>query len=187
MKKVLSLGLVFLLVACGNKEVTDAEAKTKEAADATAAKVEAAAKDVKKEVKKVAASGLTEKKVQAFLDDFEKASFKDQDIEKMGTFLSNNFTVSVMAPGLVQPMTMNKEQYLQTAEMTWSMVEDYEYKLSDQKITLNGNSATVSAKQTESMTMMGQTVAMETDSVTDLELKDGKILITKMKADSKEM
>ena len=79
--------------------------------------------------------------------------------------------------------TLSKQQYMTNIEAGWGVVSDYTYKVTDIKITLAGDSATVNTTAQESMTVQEKNIFSETKDESIVKLIDGKPLIIEMTAD----
>jgi len=130
---------------------------------------------------------LNENAVQTFLDRFEDAAFNDRDIDKISEFISHDVDIRIKVPGAAEAMVMSKNQYLGSLEHSYNMVENYRYNKLSSRISIDGNTATVRGKQRESFEMLGQSITMGTDDVMEIELNNGRLLITKIEADVYDM
>lgn len=135
----------------------------------------------------VADKKLTESIVSSFLSDFEQLVIKEQDIIKMSEFFSSDAVITVSTPFAANPMVMSKNQYLKATSESWATVENYKYDLLNRKVTITGSSATVISEQKESMDMFGQTLEMLTNENTEIVIRDGRLLITKVVANVSEL
>ena len=130
------------------------------------------------------AAELTEESIRQMLTRMEDAANK-QDIQAIAKEFSDDVSIVIDINTKGEPLTrtLSKQQYMTNIEAGWGVVSDYTYKVTDIKITLAGDSATVNTTAQESMTVQEKNIFSETKDESIVKLIDGKPLIIEMTAD----
>jgi hypothetical protein len=91
-------------------------------------------------------------------------------------------SVTVSMQGQPQTMRMSKSQYGQMLQLAWGAVSNYSNKRSNEKISIDGAEATVTADIAESMVINGQQVGSRSREQATVEYINGKLVATKITA-----
>lgn len=127
------------------------------------------------------AQGITEKAVKELMQKMDRAT-AGKDANSVDRMLSENvaITVRISAGGNTQTTRMNKAEYMANLRNAWAAASNYSYRRNNESIAISGNTATVSADVTESMTVSGHTIRTQTRETATIELVDGMAKITKI-------
>lgn len=127
---------------------------------------------------------ITEEDVKALYDAIDKAVIA-KDTETVLDLMSDDITINmkVLSPDSNQNMDMGKEEYAKSLRDTFSVMQDYEYRVDEMSIDISadGKSAEVKRKVYEKITAQGNTIKSVTKDNTKLELRNGKILAVDIK------
>jgi ketosteroid isomerase-like protein len=127
------------------------------------------------------AQELTQSGVKAFIASID-AAISRRDVDTIVSHIAEHAVVSatVLLQGQTQTLRMNKSQYRQMLTMAWSAASSYEYARSNEKISIDGNQATVTADVAESMVIQGQPFATQARERATVENLDGKLMLTQL-------
>jgi hypothetical protein len=89
-------------------------------------------------------------------------------------------TVTVF--GQTQVLRMNKTEYRQMLTATWGGASSYEYHRSNEKITIAGDQATITADIAESLVVDGQKLDTKARERATVESFDGTLMLTQLLA-----
>jgi ketosteroid isomerase-like protein len=127
------------------------------------------------------AQDLTPSGVKAFIASID-AAISRRDVDVIVDHIAEHAVVSatVLMQGQTQTLRMNKLQYRQMLALAWSAASSYEYERSNEKISIDGNQATVTADVAESMVIQGQPFATKARERATVESLDGKLMLTQL-------
>jgi hypothetical protein len=131
----------------------------------------------------LAADELTERDLKAFTAMID-AAIARRDAETIVKHIAEHAVISatVNVQGRTQTLRMNKTQYRQLLAATWSAVSNYEYRRSNEKITIERDQATITADISESMVVQGQPVETKVRERATVENYDGTLMLTQLVA-----
>lgn len=129
------------------------------------------------------AADLTEADVRGFLAQVD-AAIARRDATALGATLSDTaeFVVVISHGGQVQPIRLDKPQYMQMLRDTWRLASDYQYQRQQQVVRITGAKATVTAQVTESMTLQGRRMTSVASETAIIERVGGRLLLTRVVA-----
>jgi hypothetical protein len=131
----------------------------------------------------LAAEELTERDLKAFiakLDDAIARRDVDTIIGRIAEHAVISATVTVF--GQTKVLRMNKTEYRQMLTATWGGASSYEYRRSNEKITIAGDQATITADIAESMVLDGQKLDTKARERATVESFDGTLMLTQLLA-----
>lgn len=122
------------------------------------------------------AGEITEARVKKMLADFDRA-VPARDVAAIDRMLSGDISIaiSVNVGGRVQRMTMGKSQYMEILRQTWKQATAYEYRRTNQRISIQDNQAIVTALVSETVTIDGHTIDSQVRETTVIEEVDGRL------------
>ena len=125
--------------------------------------------------------GLTEKSVRGLISQIDKA-IASMNADQVGDALSDNvsITLNISTGGQKSVLRPSKHEYLTLVKEGWSQSTNYKYNSTNQKISLTGNKALITADIYESMTVQGQTISVTSKEEVTVELINGNPRITKI-------
>ena len=131
------------------------------------------------------AQSLTEKTIKNLIAKADQA-IVDKDVKGLGKLMSDSavFTINLSTGAGTRREKMNKAQYLDNLNYTWTATSNYSYRRNNERISISGNMGTVTADVKEGMVMNGQYVRMNSVETATIELVNGVPLITKVTANS---
>jgi hypothetical protein len=131
----------------------------------------------------LAAEELTERDLKAFIAKMDDAIAR-RDVDTIIGRIAEHAVISVTVNtfGQTQTLRMNKRQYRQMLETAWAGASGYEYDRSNEKITIAGDQATITADIAESMVLEGQKVDTKARERATVESFDGTLMLTQLVA-----
>lgn len=126
---------------------------------------------------------LDEATVRKIMAEIDRAT-DARDVNGVVRHLSENavITADIESQGQSQRVTLNKTEYTQMLTQAWAAVDTYDYKRSNQKISISGGRAVVTADILETVTAQGQTMSTTSAETAVIELVGGKPMVTKVSA-----
>lgn len=91
-------------------------------------------------------------------------------------------TLNKNEPTGTRTLRMNKAQYRQLLTTVCAAIEGYEYQRSNEKISIDGDQATVTADVIEKMVVQGRELEAKTRERATVESIDGKLMLTQLVA-----
>ncbi len=132
---------------------------------------------------------ITENDVREIMQDVEKAS-SNRDIDRVAKYLAPSVVITIeeQTPAGPMRMQMNRDQYISTLREVFSKTSEYEYRQENAVITIGstGRTATVEADIFEHIVFQGVEKKTMTREKAQLELIDGKILLTSLEGSVRE-
>jgi hypothetical protein len=89
---------------------------------------------------------------------------------------------TALVQGEMRMFRMNKAQYRQMLTITCSAATDYQYDRSNEKISIDGDQATITADVAESMVIDGRHVTTKVRERATVESIDGTLMLTQLVA-----
>lgn len=134
---------------------------------------------------------LTKADLEAWLKDVDQATV-NKNVELIGSTMAEDVKIVVKnMPSESGPKTMeiNKSDYMKGLKATWENVKDYTYERRDVVIEIDneGKKAVISATIAESMLMQEQKVSTVTKEKAEIELRDGKPVVTLVESELSEL
>jgi hypothetical protein len=131
----------------------------------------------------LAAEELTERDLKAFIAKLDDAIAR-RDVDTIIGRIAEHAVISVTVNtfGQTQTLRMNKRQYGEMLNVAWSGASSYEYDRSNEKITIAGDQATITADITESIVVEGQKVDTKARERATVESFDGTLMLTQLVA-----
>lgn len=130
-------------------------------------------------------SFITEQQVKAFLEEMDRAVNKN-DVDAILAMMSEDVRLYVTTEGFgpTQDLTFDREQYRTHHKQSLGMTGIYDYKrgYTAIKIEPDGQSAIVVAEVFKTADIGEQTIGSVSKQTSTLELKDGKLVITRSAA-----
>jgi hypothetical protein len=122
---------------------------------------------------------LTEASVRALIAKVDRA-IPARNVAVIAEVLAERVVISVnmTVNGQLQHLSPDRGQYLDMLKQTWATVSDYRYRRYNQRITIEGHQAIVTADVWESATLNGQTMSTQSRETTIIESVDGKLQAT---------
>ena len=122
------------------------------------------------------------KELMALID----AAVMSGDFNTVGQHMSEHATVSgtTTAGGQIQSFRMTKSQYIRTASAVVAAATSHSYERTNEKISVDGGQATITADITESTVLNGRTINSNSRERTTVESIDGVLMVTQVVANS---
>ena len=128
---------------------------------------------------------ITEQQVSAFLAEMDKAA-NSKDVEAVVAMMSQDVQLKVTMEGIgpTQAITLNRDQYRDQSNQTFSMISDYEYRRGETVIRVepDGQSAYVADETFETTTIGSQVIRMVARGTSLLKMENGKLVIFRSEA-----
>jgi hypothetical protein len=118
------------------------------------------------------------KELMARLD----AALVSGDFELIERHLAAHAVISgtTTAGGQTQTFRMNKTQYMTMLTTLMSAATDYSYERTNEKISIEGDQATVTANIADSMVIQGRKIASTGTERSTVEYIDGALMVTRV-------
>ncbi len=134
---------------------------------------------------------LTKADLEAWLKDVDQAAV-NKSVEVIGSIMAEDMKIVVKnLPSESGPKTMemNKSDYMKGLKATWENVKDYTYERRDVVIEIDneGKKAVISSNIAESMLMQEQKVSTVTKEKAEVELRDGRPVVTLVESELAEI
>ena len=130
-------------------------------------------------------SKISEQEVQSVIQAVDKAA-NDRSVEGILTHMSDDVVVRlILTDGSKNKLySLNRAQYAMFLEEGFKVAKEYEYGRKGTKISIapDGKSAEVSSQTIETMTFPDGSQRSEAEETATLELRNGKVVITSVKA-----
>lgn len=125
------------------------------------------------------AQELNESALMAFTAKIDAAS-ASRDIDTVVDHIAEHAVISGTAnvQGQMRALRMNKAQYRQMLTLTWSAASSYTYERTNEKISIDGDQAIVTADVAETMVIQGQEIRTRTRERATVKSIDGKLMLT---------
>jgi hypothetical protein len=125
------------------------------------------------------AQELNESALIAFTAKIDAAIMR-RDIDTIVEHVADHAVISgtVKVQGQMRTIRMNKAQYREMLTLTWSAVSSYTYERTNEKISINGDQAIITADIAETMVAQGQQIRTRTRERATVESIDGKLMLT---------
>jgi len=129
------------------------------------------------------AEELTERDLKAFIAKLDEA-IAQRDVDTIVERIAEHAVISVTVNtfGQTQTLRMNKRQYRDMLTLAWNGASSYEYDRSNEKITIAGDQATITADIAESIVVEGQKVDTKARERATVESFDGTLMLTQLVA-----
>lgn len=126
---------------------------------------------------------ITETEVRAFVLRMESYTTQ-KNVPELAKQLSADFKLSMNdgSGGAGQKVLLDKAGYVQLLQTSFSMASDYKYESNITNITINKDTATVTAQTKDSITIAGNTTTSSGTSISTLIKTDGALLVTSVDA-----
>jgi hypothetical protein len=126
---------------------------------------------------------ITESEIRAFVLRMESYTTQ-KNVPELAKQLSADFKLSMNdgSGGTGQKVLLDKAGYVQLLQTGFSMASDYKYESNITNITINKDSATVTAQTKDSITVAGNTTTTSGTSISTLKKTDEGLLITSVDA-----
>lgn len=128
---------------------------------------------------------MTEYDVKSFFESVEKAiNAKDAETVLAGVSDNVEITLKMLSPDGNQEISMTKDEYAKNMKETFSVAQDYTYRVDsmDIDISADGKTAIVKLKTYEEMTMQGQNMRAVSKGENELKMINGKLQAVKIDA-----
>jgi ketosteroid isomerase-like protein len=114
------------------------------------------------------------------------AAIAHGDVPTLARHMAEHAVVSgtTTAGGQMQPFRMNKAQYLAALEAVWANATNYTYERSNEKITIDGDQATVTADVADSIVIQGRKLTSVSKERATIESIDGMLMVTQVVANT---
>jgi hypothetical protein len=131
----------------------------------------------------LAAEELTERHLKAFIARMDDA-IAQRDVDTIIGRIAEHAVISVTVNtfGQTQTLRMNKGQYREMLTLAWSGASSYEYQRSNEKITITGDQAMITADIAESIVIEGQKLDTKARERATVESFDGTLMLTQLVA-----
>lgn len=131
------------------------------------------------------AGSISEQDVKDLMARADRA-IATKNADELAGLLSNSarINLAISQNGSVQKMNLDKPGYMNLVKRAWSAIEDYRYERSNVKISINGNTATVTNDAHESMKVQGQRLSSDSKETTVLVVEQGKLMVSRVDASS---
>ncbi|MEW6323867.1 MAG: nuclear transport factor 2 family protein [Nitrospirota bacterium] len=130
-----------------------------------------------------AQSPITEPQVQALLQTLDQAA-QSLDTDALMTHFADDAVVTLVVPGPDghQTFRWDKEEYARQLDEGYQEIEEYRFERTDTAIQIapDGRSARVTATMTETIRMRGQRIYAVTQDDARLELRQGRLMVTRL-------
>ena len=125
------------------------------------------------------AQAVEEPAVRKMLAEVDRA-IAERNVDAVAHHLSESatFTVEINVDGQAQRATVSKPEYVTALRQTWSAVDDYTYRRSNEKISIRGGRAVVTATVVETMTLQGKTIKTTSQETAVIEMVAGRPQLT---------
>lgn len=122
------------------------------------------------------AGEITEARVKKMLAEVDRA-IPARDVAAIDRLVSGDVTItmSVNVGGRLQRVTLGKSQYMQILKNMWAAASAYQYRRTNQRISIQGNQAIVTALVRETVTINGETVDSQVRETSVVEEIDGRL------------
>ena len=132
--------------------------------------------------KKQKGGGITEAQVSSFMEELDRAE-KNHDVDAIVALMSEDVRVNITAEGFgpAQNLAFNRDQFKAHSKQSLGMTNLMDYRRGDTaiKVQPDGQSAFVSAEKFKTYTINQQTAGSVTKVSLNLEVEDGKLVITR--------
>lgn len=126
---------------------------------------------------------ITESRVKALLDTLDRAA-RSLDTTALIAHFSDDIVITLEAPGPEGPQRFrwNKQEYAKQLDEGYEDIEDYRFERTDTSIRIapDGRTARVETRMTETIRMRGQRIFAVTRDKAQMELRDGRLVITRL-------
>jgi hypothetical protein len=129
------------------------------------------------------AQGLNESGLKAFTAKIDEATARcdiDTVLEHIAELAI--ITLNQNQNGGMRILRMNKTKYREFLKIACSGVTDYQYARTNEKVSIDGDQATITAEVTESMVIQGREVTAKTRERATVENIDGRLMLTQLVA-----
>jgi ketosteroid isomerase-like protein len=122
------------------------------------------------------------KELMALID----AAVTRGDFATVGQHMAEHATVSgtTTAGGQIQSFRMTKSQYIRTASAVVAAAASHSYERTNEKISVDGGQATITADIAESTVLNGQTINSNSRERTTVESIGGVLMVTQVVANA---
>ena len=126
---------------------------------------------------------LDESSIRAFLARFD-AAITSHDLDAIERNLAPHVVLSGTAynEGQLVSFRFNKQQYLTVLAGIWAAATKHTYERTNERISISGGQATITADVTESLVLQGERVDTKARERATIENIDGTLLITQVVA-----
>ncbi len=132
-------------------------------------------------------SHLRENQIQTFFQSVDRAA-NERNVTALMAYLSDDVVITgslqLPSPNATQTFTFTRDQYRDTLRHTFASAKEYGFlrKVTRIAIAQDGKSAQVASQTLESVTIAGSTTQVQGQETVTLELREGKPMITKVRA-----
>lgn len=129
------------------------------------------------------AEELTVASVKAFIAKIDEAAMRC-DVDTIANNIAElaSITLSGDLNGQMQILRMNKSKYREFMKITCAGGTEYRSTRANEKISIDGEQAVVTADKTESMAVQGQQMTTRVREKATIESIDGKLMLTQLVA-----
>ena len=127
------------------------------------------------------AQGLSVSEVKAFSARIEDAIAR-RDVDTIVGHIAEHAAISgtVLVLGQTHTFRVNKHQYREMLTQAWAAASSYEHQRTNEKISIDGRQATITAEVAEVVVIQGQEMATKSRERATVENLDGKLMVTQV-------
>lgn len=127
------------------------------------------------------AQELSASDVKAFSATIDDAISR-RDIDTIVAHIAEHAVISgtVLVLGQTHTFRVNKAQYREMLTQAWGAASSYEYHRTNEKISVDGRQATITADITENVVIQGQHIATKSRERATVENFDGRLMLTQV-------
>ena len=126
---------------------------------------------------------ITDKDVKALYELTEKA-INEKDAKTVLAGISDNVVINMkmLSPEGNQEMSMGKDEYAKNIRETFSVAQDYKYRVDnmDINISADGKTAIVNLKAYEELTVQGQNIKAVSKGENELKMVNGRLQVVRI-------
>lgn len=111
-------------------------------------------------------------------------AIKNKDVETLGQLINDSaaITLRTRVDGKTVAKSMDKQEYLMYLRNGWSLAKNYNYRRNNEKVLIEGDTATVTNDQFESMIVNGRYIKGDSQGKTVLQRDGQRLRITAIDA-----
>ena len=127
------------------------------------------------------AEELSTAAVKAFIAEVD-AAIEQRDADTIVDRIAGHAVISgtVLVLGQTHTFRVNKAQYREMLTQAWSAASSYQHQRSNEKISLDGNQATITADVAETIVIQGQEIETKSRERATVESLDGRLMLTQV-------
>jgi ketosteroid isomerase-like protein len=127
------------------------------------------------------AEELSTAAIKAFIAELDAATER-RDADTIVDRIAGHAVISgtVLVLGQTHTFRVNKAQYREMLTQAWAAASSYEHNRTNEKISLDGDQATITADVAETIVIQGQQIETKSRERATVESLDGRLMLTQV-------